>query len=453
MINLNELNKYKANATAESIISILKDIEVNDLIVDLFLTSEDENFKKLIKSFEKCLIYSKLNPEKFKKEIYDFFKKNAETIKNELLFSELYKFTYFIYSSFSLKKIDERILNAYLSLIMEQGSYLENINYTICGVKTDGLPIEIPEPYLRFEYPIIEYMFDMKKKRVSQKYDFKVLQRYFKKYNYEIKSIDEYTKYTADQQLISNMFFHMTCLIDENCEDILPLPYYLPSLGFRKKLRVWQDTAYYEELLEKRRYMLPAEGILVKLKNSGNFREILIKERFLNNRIFMLYRLKMDNDKFISGFYDISIKQFFSIWKETDEGKIYHYQVENFILEVYCHLTSDIGYDRKKNSKLKVVNDINSVEDYYEQQPIAQFVYNNNENVSNKSKTPFKRSYDKSQYIEISKFINPFIRKLPLGWKASEQAIKIAEKYGYDLKENETFVKPFEKKVIHIKKD
>ena len=152
-------------------------------------------------------------------------------------------------------------------------------------------------------------------------------------------------------------------------------------------------------------------------------------------------------------FYDISIKQFFSIWKETDEGKIYHYQVENFILEVYCHLTSDIGYDRKKNSKLKVVNDINSVEDYYEQQPIAQFVYNNNENVSNKSKTPFKRSYDKSQYIEISKFINPFIRKLPLGWKASEQAIKIAEKYGYDLKENETFVKPFEKKVIHIKKD
>lgn len=53
------------------------------------------------------------------------------------------------------------------------------------------------------------------------------------------------------------------------------------------------------------------------------------------------------------------------------------------------------------------------------------------------------RVFDKSKYDASSKNINGFIRHLPVGQKASERAILIAESYGYELKSDETYVTPF----------
>ena len=47
--------------------------------------------------------------------------------------------------------------------------------------------------------------------------------------------------------------------------------------------------------------------------------------------------------------------------------------------------------------------------------------------------------------------IQGYIRKLPAGHKASEEARELAESLGYDLEANETYVRPFIKQVFRLK--
>ena len=47
--------------------------------------------------------------------------------------------------------------------------------------------------------------------------------------------------------------------------------------------------------------------------------------------------------------------------------------------------------------------------------------------------------------------IQGYIRKLPAGQKASEEARTLAESLGYDLEPNETYVRPFIRQVFRLK--
>lgn len=56
------------------------------------------------------------------------------------------------------------------------------------------------------------------------------------------------------------------------------------------------------------------------------------------------------------------------------------------------------------------------------------------------------------RYETKVKRISGYIRKLPDGQKASEQAVTLAQSLGYDLAENETYVQPFEQSNWIIRK-
>jgi hypothetical protein len=47
--------------------------------------------------------------------------------------------------------------------------------------------------------------------------------------------------------------------------------------------------------------------------------------------------------------------------------------------------------------------------------------------------------------------VNGYIRKLPIGQQASFEAKQLAINLGYELSDNETYVRPFEKYVLKIK--
>lgn len=55
---------------------------------------------------------------------------------------------------------------------------------------------------------------------------------------------------------------------------------------------------------------------------------------------------------------------------------------------------------------------------------------------------------DLENYNREERQINVIIRNLPEGHKASEGAKALAEQYGYELGENQTFVRPFIKQVF-----
>ena len=425
MVSPLDVKKFKAKSTANAVINSLQGIEVDDIITELFIKGESKESEELIKLFEKQLIFSKINEPEFKGNLYKFFKKTALHIAKENLIKDFFRFAYKMYINLECKEVNKGIVNAYLSLIMEQASYLEGQFKTICGITECGIPIECDEIYRKFEYPIIEVM-NNKNRPTNTKSLFSLVQKKYKLLGYDISNQEEYSMYVANQQLITNMLFHMAYLIDEHHVDIVPEPHYLPCAGFEGNIRAINDTAYYKEALMTRKYMLPQNGLVCEVQEIEAIEEILLMERFLDNGVVMLYKLKMSNGGYTSGFYDINNKLFFSVWRSSINGQRYHKMIENFVLETYTRATT---------------NSINTNDDLgYENS--FKFYYKFDEEQSSS-----KHKYRKGEYIQEVATIKPYIRKLPIGAKASDEAKELASRYGYILEDGETFVSEFKKNI------
>ncbi|MDU1687918.1 MAG: hypothetical protein E6843_14465, partial [Clostridium perfringens] len=128
---------------------------------------------------------------------------------------------------------------------------------------------------------------------------------------------------------------------------------------------------------------------------------------------------------------DINNEFFFSVWRGSLEGEICHKMIENFVLEAYLRVTT---------------NRIDNEEDlgYYNN---FNFYYKYDDELSQVS----KKKYRKGEYFKEITKIKPYIRKLPQGAKASDEARELALKYGYLLEDGETFVNEFKKNLIKRK--
>ena len=246
------------------------------------------------------------------------------------------------------------------------------------------------------------------------------------------------------------MTFVMSNFINEGTLDILPKSYYMPSYGITV-LRKWKNTDFYRQLLKKRRYVLPQEGVIGKYHNAGDIFSILFKEVFIDDRIYLLYQICNLFGNGFYGVYDTKTDFFYSVYKDTTGEAVYHRFIENFILENYCHLTTDMEIDRKRNMGLKVVDNIDAIDFNYPNQPVVQFVYNEKAEFEEKKIGKKNREFDKKKYKEETIQISPYIRKLPEGMEASDEAKKRARELGYELREGETFVRSFERKNFVLK--
>ena len=108
--------------------------------------------------------------------------------------------------------------------------------------------------------------------------------------------------------------------------------------------------------------------------------------------------------------------------------KVLHDRLKYLILEIYIICTTDIDkdltrfYDFQVNIKKSPIKDVNNIKRYY-------------------------KKYTRDDLIKDLAEINSYIRKLPIGATASEEAIENARQYGINLKPGETFVKSFEKTI------
>lgn len=65
--------------------------------------------------------------------------------------------------------------------------------------------------------------------------------------------------------------------------------------------------------------------------------------------------------------------------------------------------------------------------------------------------TSVTKKLDHNNYYSEQRSINGYIRKLPKGSNASEQATNYAKQLGIELEQDETYVKPFIKHVLRVK--
>lgn len=442
-----KVNKIKDISSKKTSLLGIKDMILNTVE----LINEDEivlyvyfplpsKFKWISDGIEKMLLLSKLNTDKFHIEFDTFIINSCMNIKNNCLYKDYYEFIYVVLSN--IKKINNDIIpNLYLSIVSEIFNQLSPDKKDIWGFDMIGNPIYKDEPYKVLTEAMNE-MYIKKKNNI----DTRKLKNI---YNVEGTIEDIFDELIEKERIFSNTLTLVAGLMDENDIEYYSSEKDLDITAINHKIREWRSTEYYKEVLKEKRYVLPKDGVKCVFKNLPDIQEINFKEKMFLDYKVIIFKITHSKGGTSMGFYIPFLDLYFDIClaKNIAASKTY----ENFILEVYSRLTTDIDMTYRRMHSI-CITDLKNPDGYYLQQPLMQVFSKNVENIIINKKERIKisyRNFSKEEYIPVNILIAPFIRKLPEGQFASDRALEAAAKYGYKLKPGETFVTQFPKRIFH----
>ena len=168
--------------------------------------------------------------------------------------------------------------------------------------------------------------------------------------------------------------------------------------------------------------------------------KIAIKETCRDNEIVCLYKIKTKFED-LSGYYNTNTEWFYTLTDRAQFPELVD-SVTNLILWLYTSLVCDLRDVLPTDASFRASFAVR-VEAPLNIRCLMIGGKPRDHRKKDSGDDEQLRVYDKSQYDASSKNINGYIRCLPVGQKASERAILIAESYGYDLKSDETYVMPF----------
>lgn len=434
----------------------LKDVDIDSLVKDLYIYTEDEFARELVNNFEKQLYIAKLRPKEFSSGLYKFMETNAKFIRDNKYFKEFYEFSYFIYSEMNTKNLTNRnIFYAYQDLLLQQMTHLYD-ERLIYGIESNGEAFICNEVFPKLDFAGYEFekkfgrnaVRTMEKERAK-----KIVTKLYKKYGYDfdLDKRQDLKAIVLEQGIVRNIF-QMTPFINESTLDIHAFPPYNHIYGMDIPLIEVNRNEVKEKIRTEEPHKIegiPFRGIIAKLNNCGEIDEILIKERIYANKVILLFNVKAKDGKYTNGFCELDREIEFSVWKDSSKES-YHHKIMNLVISVYYLYVykgsgeGEIG----KNIKIKTVEKFNIAEP-----EVVEVRFVENARQYNYLGSEGTRSKDLGNYDIATKDIEWFVRKLPTGHVASEEAYKKARELGYILKEGETFVSPHSRTVYKKKED
>lgn len=425
-----EVRKRHVQGTLFAVNACLKEVPVNELITDLFVETNDKYAKELIKRFERQLVLFKIKPKEFTRTLGAFFINTANYIHRNNLYKQYFEFIHYMYVNLNVKGVQRNVISAYLDLLLEQYTQLTPLQHLMSGIKSDGTPMTMREFYPFIEYPLIEVL-DKYTKNPGEHLD-ELWERY-RHYGYKVSNFTQLDFLTSEHTLLTNCLFGMARFINESTEDILPENWHLPTLFPRQMPRICESADYYKKALENRRFLIPFGGVVGRYEDSGYIKEILFKERIIYDDMtpVLLFKVTSNDGSAFCGFYDVKYDVFFTYWRDTSQlesAGIMHKSVENFILENYYHLVCEVDYTHRPNLIMNAPG-----------QPQVTWL------VSQSSNGGGTREFDRTLYKPVWTEVAPYVRRLPMGASASQEARQRALEMGYLLRPGETFVRPFKR--------
>lgn len=422
-ISKKDLRKENVKSSAHWISNKVKEMDETELISSMFIEANDDVTKEFIKLFETQILLANIDSERFKKGLYLFLKDTAKFIKkNKLQRQLLYFFCYLYKENIIIKETETNpALDSYISLIMEELRFLCNINQTIVGINSKDEFIFAREPLLNIEIPLFTY---------SKHKDFNKLISDYKKYGYTIRDMRDVQALFSNYNAISNNLFQCSFLVNEHNKDMVAKNYYSISkpLNIPNSDNIEEISSY----LTKRKRFIKNGRVKVEL-DAGDIKEVELNEVFIENDLFLYFKAKTQNAKEFNGFIELSNLKFYSIFSELLPGT--DKLLCNLIFEIYALITTDILKEETRYDEFKMIFK------YKEQNNLK--LHSSNKNSLN--------HINLQNYQEELIDVDYFIRKLPEGAVASDEAKSLAKKYGFELSDNETFVRKF-KKTIYKKK-
>lgn len=483
--------KIRAKRTVNSglvILDYIEKISFAELTNTQYFKYVDQEIRPFIKKYEYIMEGAKIDRTAF----MDTLDKMYSDMASDILNGKLGLFLDFVlawnekYITMEREETSNAVGRSYISLLMQQFDYLAaGEDVVLCGVTTDGKPI-----YHKDLFPLLDlpnYNFTEKnlylhngKIREKKGADTGIsdLCKEYERYGYDVHDFAEIEYLNDVSQIWTNDILSMAPLINEYTMDMLcEKPFRAKS--YFELPRKWKSTELYKEGLQRRRYLLPSNGVILKYRNAKSIRELKMKELIKNDTVYMIYQVETDCGQ-LCGFYNTQKQIFYSPLTKSSNPEN-EAKFENFILENYYRMTvKDIDFSKKKLSCMLIVNEYKDAEKigYTQNQPIAVCSYlggkqrdfqngtgnpetdknlfidgvslEKRELQSGDGKTVYHR-YNREDYYQEQRSINGYIRKLPKGSSASEQAVDYAKQLGIELEQDETYVKPFIKNVLRVK--
>lgn len=459
----------------------LKDISFEELTTKMFFVCSKE-MRKILSFFESLLYECILDKDNFYKSLHDKLKDFSVKVREKKQLGLLVEFNNVAMAE-SIKKDwkDEkssRVFSAYLSLLQQSITYFYDdlTEYPLYYVESTDSFVTIPDRYPMIDYCVEEWtvrlMEDIiKGKSSSVSVHKKLREECFKKFNnygMNPKNMNDVDEIFCSSNNYGNMLMSVLYYMNENTKEIIPKCEKIGAVDFEFP-RVWYDTEYLLERLKRRNFALPPETVKVVIKHAKGIKEIWYNEVVKDGKIIVLYKVIAERavsrelTDFV-GYYIPSEKFFFSYY-EMSQSRVENKKlvnevassVKNYVLENYFLLTVRRTEEEKTHKKYSIpliaseYEDVEKVPRWKNQPIVFTIMPSNNGGKEDKGSDKKRNVYRQGiyEYSDIS--IGCIMRKLPKGFKASEEAIMNAEKYGYELEEGYTFVVPFERKQRHIK--
>lgn len=439
-----ELLKIRTQGTVDMVLRDILGQDLDLLLADIFVNTDNPMAKELIMKYENQLVFAYSNPNLFREKLHKFFMDTAYYIKENNLYREFLSFFYFIFSTFSIKDTinSNKSVFAYYDLLCQQIQYFSpQLSKIVGGLKSNGKPLLTNDPFPYIDVPRI---LSSRLKTYSFEEEIKI----HKMYGYYIHVGQDIINNGMIDQVVTNSVMIMANFINEDTAHLIPKKFNNILKGINIP-DIITSTETFREVLKSKRYLLPRTGVKALYKGCRDIKEVYYQEVFAENRVVLLFKVTDVADKEFYGFYDNKLSLFYSPFNDISPNH-FSEQIENFILENYAYLTTDIE-DLSISKRFLITSNIDNVlmTTSYVQYLMDSYKYTN-ENGNKKNLKKEYKNFSKQEYKNYIKSIMPFKRKLPTGAKASEEAIELARQYGYIVNEGETFVRPF-KKNIYVK--
>lgn len=452
-------------STACVVVSRLHGIDFDAASTFMFhLANNAGECKPIVEAVNSQLELAIIKPDKFIKGLHKFFQELTKPIKKDKQYALYFKtLAYLQECTHNGLIIDGKVMHneavviSATDFIMQGTEYLKKQDFDVVnivvGITTENEPIIIRDPYPLVDVPAyyVEALYlgkpyDKADRKMSDEKKGDMLATYYARYGYKnIETLDDSITLSRECQLYTNTVLSLATVLNEYLVDMLPDKPLIRNTPYQAQwwpvpLSHKFPVSALKEALHHRRRTLPANGAVIQFGSRQMLREVKLKETCRDNEIICVYKIKTpDGD--VSGYYNTNSEWFYSMLDGSDYMDL-HDQITHLILWLYTSLVCDVpdllptddSFRRSFITREGVPTDLKFLT--LGGKPRNYLKKDDGENST-------LNIFDKSKYDASSKSINGFVRKLPAGQKASERSLKIAESYGFELHEDETYVMPF----------
>lgn len=439
----------------------IRGIPFSKLSSSLYFFCADVESREFTRLYESQLELAGAAPEKFAKGLHKFYNEVSSKIKKNDLYEDFFDFVSLcakMRMEISNPNIDITVINCYYSMLLQNLDYLRpnkfDFNVILCGRKTNGELLTIRDCYPYFDVPAHTIEYAVRRKKVQNKNQLlAMVAREYSKAGYdEVKTPDDVDKHGNIDRVYTNQIAALLPFTNEYTYDLLPkAPYNAYEYPFRN-VHVAVPAEDLIEKLHHRNRTLPTNGVVFKFQDTFLFREAQMKETFYNGSIYMLYRVDTVLGE-LAGYYDTHDGIFFSILSDA-EGRVAYRHFRNLLLYLYACVVTGEG------PKLQLSMAENC---WYEEiasgstrTPIQADAFGLGGKLKNVFDGDEETEYHalrkgNEKYTEEERAIQGYIRRVGKGRKPSEEAVAYAESLGYELAPDETYVRPFIRRVLRLK--